>query len=102
MSTISINRPWAYFGVHRSLNILVNSEKVGIIKTKDSFEFNLPEGEYNLQVSMDWCKSKPMNIRVSKGYDLRFLVNTQTILFSMFTCFFLPSKVFSVNLESKI
>ena len=102
MSTISINRPLAYFGIYRKLIVWVDSQKVGEIKTKECFDYVIPEGEHSIQVSMDWCKSKRVNIKASKGENLHFSVKTQAIWFSIFTCFFLPSKVFSVNLESKI
>jgi len=102
MYTISLNRPWAYFGVSRKLNVWVDSKKVGVIKTTDCFDYDIPEGDHTIQVSMDWCKSKQVNFKVSKGDDLCFSVKTQAIWFSIFTCFFLPSRVFSVNSESKI
>jgi len=90
VSTISINRPLAYFGVYRKLTVWVDSKNVGVIKTKECFNYDLPEGEHTIQVSMDWCKPKRINIKTTKGENLYCSVKTQAIWFSIITCFFIP------------
>jgi hypothetical protein len=62
---VIVYRPWNFFGCLRGLQVLINEHEVGTIRTSGRFVFDLPPGEYTVQVAVDWCKCEPYPIRVS-------------------------------------
>ena len=64
---VIVYRPWNYFGCLRGLRVLIDEHEVGTIRTSGRFEFDLPPGDYAVQMAMDWCVSEPYPVRVAAG-----------------------------------
>ncbi len=102
MATVKIHRPWAYFGFVRKLKVWIDDVHVGSIQSKKSQTFELDSGTHVIRVSMDWCKSKPLEISDKNNEEIRVTVKTVFWLYAMAMVFFKPLGVFQVLQEESI
>ena len=56
---LRITRRYEYYAFMRGLVVRLDGEKVGSIAIGKSIELELYPAEYEVQVRMDWCSSKP-------------------------------------------
>src|ERR1035437_2335583 len=97
MAKLSVSRHWCYFGFARALKILIDGSSVGSVKSRNSFELDLPKGSHTIQVSMDWCKTAEQEFNLGEIEEKHFLAKTNFWLLALILCFIRPSKVFCIN-----
>ncbi len=49
----------------RSIQILIDGTKRAVVKNGHVVELELDSGEYQVQVKIDWCKTKALTLRVN-------------------------------------
>ncbi|NQD35817.1 hypothetical protein HPT27_02210 [Permianibacter sp. IMCC34836] len=97
MAILNIERPWGYFGFARSLKIWIDGKHVGSVASQAMATFELPAGQHRIQVSMDWCKSVPVDLLLEEKAPCHCRVTTPLFLLATLYCFFRPSRVFVVQ-----
>ena len=95
---IIVYRPWNYAGALRLLKVFINEHEVGTVRNAGRFEFDLPPGEYMVQVAMDWCKCRPYPVRVNAGdyVELEAGLQWRELMwwFNLIAVFVTPHRVF--------
>jgi len=102
MATINIHRPWAYFGFVRKLKVWIDDTHIGFVESRTIQTFKIDSGTHVLRVSMDWCKSKPLEISIQNEEEIRLTVKTAFVLTALFLSIFRPSEVFQVLIDESI
>jgi len=69
---ITIARYNDNMGQLRKLKVLLDGNCIGEIAHNESKTFNVVPGEYNLQVAMDWKKSRDMMVPVAPDQSIKF------------------------------
>ncbi len=100
MAKVRIHRPIALFGVARKLSVHLERRCVGSITRGGVFELDLPEGEHQLSVAMDWCVSQPITLNIQGDGTYEFSVHTRFLLAAIWCCFAQPRSVFTLVPES--
>ncbi|WP_223669793.1 DUF2846 domain-containing protein [Kangiella shandongensis] len=97
MSKLFIKRKPAYFGAARKIKLWINDECVGKLAIGKEQSFELPPGEHQVKVSMDWCKSKACQITIIEQQSVKLEIETQFFLLAMLSTFFRPSALFTLQ-----
>lgn len=71
--TIVISRNEDNCGKYRKLNVLLDNSNIGSLKINETREFTVKPGEYNLQVSMDWKKSRTLFVPIAENQIVKFI-----------------------------
>jgi len=96
MATIEIYRHWGYLGAVRALKVWIDGVPVGYIRTRRTELFNVSDATHSIRVSMDWCKSVPLEVDLSNGGTTALIAKTLWMPASAFLVFIRPSIVFSI------
>lgn len=48
----------------RSYKVLLDGAQIGDIRDGEAKQFPVPPGEHTLQMKVDWCTSKPLDLHV--------------------------------------
>lgn len=59
-------------GRYRNLKVLLNGQCIGEVAHNESKTFQVKPGEYNLQVAMDWKKSRSMLVPIAANQSINF------------------------------
>jgi|GEM_PF-6516406 len=70
--TIVISRNDDNCGKFRKLIVLLDNKNIGSLKINETKEFPVKPGEYNLQVSMDWKKSRNLFVPIAENQTVKF------------------------------
>lgn len=76
MATIEIYRPFGYFGGARSLKVWIDGVHAGNVRTRRTELFKVSDATHSVRVSMDWCKSVPLEVDLSNGGSVALLAKT--------------------------
>jgi hypothetical protein len=71
---VRITRGNERYGSVRKLNVLIDGRKVGTIGNKETREFDIDPGEHTIQVSMDWVRSRLLDVPIAEGQVINFRV----------------------------
>lgn len=74
-SKIRIVRDNDFFGIFRELKVYIDGNHVGGVKWRKSTDFSISPGKHELYVKMDWCKSKPLEIKINEKKLLEYSVS---------------------------
>lgn len=90
MPTLIIRRDSEWANKMRSFDLYLNGIKFTEINDKQVKSFEIPAGTYQLIAKIDWCGSKPLNIKVAEDEIKR--VEVKGFIFSKY---FMPVAVIS-------
>ena len=65
-----ITRRSSFYDKFRSYTIYVNGEKCAKIGNNSKTEIDLPVGEYEIYLSIDWCKSNKLSINIEENQNI--------------------------------
>ena len=65
-----ITRRSSFYDKLRSYTIYVNGEKCAKIGNNSKTEIDLPVGEYEIYLSIDWCKSNKLSINIEENQNI--------------------------------
>lgn len=65
-----ITRRSSFYDKFRSYTIYVNGEKYAKIGNNSKTEIDLPAGEYEIYLSIDWCKSNKLSINIEENQNI--------------------------------
>jgi hypothetical protein len=95
----AVRRIRNFFGTARDLRVLVDGKDVGSVFDGDREFFPIEPGTYQVQVSMDWCVSRPREVVVwpVEVTELEAGLHLGGIRWAMLAAFTLPHLVFVVR-----
>jgi len=99
MATIRIKRTLDLYGVLRNVKVWIDGVHVGKLPFNSERTIDVPDGTHAIQASMDWCKSKALEINAQGDREIRVVVKTKTLLLAIPLCIIKPSSVFTVSTE---
>lgn len=96
---IRITRGNEWFGRARKLNILIDGKQAGSIGNKETREFNIDPGEHTIQVSMDWNRSRLLDVPIAEGQVVNFRVTLPSggVFCHMLESFMEPSQFYELE-----
>lgn len=56
----------------RKYKVIVDDKEVGNIKDGETKCFEVDEGNHNIYLKIDWCRSNKLDFYVSKDYSIEF------------------------------
>ena len=68
---LSLKRNSQWANRLRAFKILIDGKMVAKIKNKESIDLDLDPGVYRIQVKIDWCKTKALNITIQPYQTVR-------------------------------
>lgn len=84
MAKLIINRSSEFANKIRSIEIILNDEKIGEINDGESKEFDVESGNYNLVAKIDWCYSNITSFTIHDDATVRFNLSGRNPLLAMF------------------
>lgn len=72
MPTIELTRISEYANRVRKIKVLLDGRKIGTISNGETKVFDVPEGEHNLQVKIDWLVSNAVEFEANEQEVKRF------------------------------
>lgn len=69
---IKITRKNEYADRIRNYKILIDGNLFGTIKPNETISLYLPNGNHNIYLKIDWCKSNKINFTLSEKENLHF------------------------------
>lgn len=67
---IILKREKSFVDRFRKYTIYINDKAYGKIKNNSSITINLPSGEYEIFLMIDWCRSRTLTINFEEGQDI--------------------------------
>jgi hypothetical protein len=105
-SAIVLHRLQDSFGEMRTLSVFINNQKVGGIPYSEQRVFHLDPGIYNVQVRMDWCRSKPLQVELYNNESLDLYCGSRFVgkrwILNLVALFFCPRNFFLVGTKPNI
>ena len=71
MSSIKISRESGYADRVRDYKVVCNSETIGTISNGETKVFEIPEGQHELYLKIDWCSSNKVNFELNKEDQIK-------------------------------
>lgn len=84
MAKIIINRSSEFSNCWSTIGIYLNEKKIEDLHNGESKEFEIEEGEYRLRAEIDWCRSNPVDLKISADEILRFNLNGRNPFLALF------------------
>ncbi len=97
MTKLILTRSKHYFGVCRKLKVLINNGTEIELKHGETKSLEIPEGDYSILAKMDWGRSKPLSLRVSKEGQKHVVIGSKNFLVSLLYCFLPPFEMFTLK-----
>ncbi len=76
MANLELFRVSEYANRVRDINVLVNGEVIGVISNGETKIFDIPEGDNQVQVKIDWCTSKPISFNIGENETKRLTMSS--------------------------
>ncbi len=68
---IKMIRNKGYYGRMRTAKIMADGNEIGLIKSGETVNINIPEQANNLYIKMDWARSEPYHVnKLEEGQTL--------------------------------
>ena len=91
MASLTLIRDTGYVDAARAYKVLIDGAVVDRIKQGATLQLEVPPGEHQLQMKIDWCSSKPVLFTVANNEGLTFHVRSnlrgrafQALYFTLF------------------
>lgn len=97
MPSIKLKRISRYYGALRTLNVVLDQDKIIPLRSGEEKEIDLPSGTHTLIAKMDWARSLPLSITIQEDQSKRVVVDTKWVLPAMIATFVPPFTVFSLS-----
>ncbi len=72
MAKIIVQRDTEWANKGRTISIYMDGKKLGKIEDRQVIAFEIPDGEHELMMKMDWCASNKLNLNLKKE-DIEYL-----------------------------
>ncbi len=72
MAKIIIHRSTSWADRLRAYRVVLDGQKIGSLKAKETAEYEIAPGEHSLRMGIDWCGSQTINFTLSDGDTKRF------------------------------
>lgn len=72
MPKIIISRTSQYVNSMREYDIYIDKEKVAVINDGEKKIIEVSQGNHEIYIKIDWCKSKKLNVNLTEGHDVNF------------------------------
>lgn len=69
---IQIKRKTRWDDRLRKYKIILDEEKIGTIRLKETFEYRLTPGKHTLYLKIDWCRSNKVEFEIQENETLTF------------------------------
>ncbi|GKX65669.1 hypothetical protein [Inconstantimicrobium mannanitabidum] len=70
MPKIVVSRTSQYVNSMREYDIYIDNEKVDVINDGEKKIIEVSEGNHEIYIKIDWCKSKKLNMNLTEGQDI--------------------------------
>ena len=80
---ITVIRPSGWFGRFRRLSVLVDGNRVAVLRMGEIVDLDVAVGEHHVQVKMDWCTSTEVSVGLQAGDRLSFMCKSPGIWAAM-------------------
>ena len=78
-AVIVVQRPANYFfGGSRSFIVWIDGRRAGKVRRGVAGEFAVEPGEHVISVSMDWFRSRPLQVAAGPGSRTELMIGTRT------------------------
>jgi hypothetical protein len=71
-SIIIITRTSQFANRLRAIKIFINGKNAGYIDNGKTIEFPVPAGPVELYAKIDWCKTRPVTLKLEPGHKAKF------------------------------
>ena len=95
MCKIIISRTSQRVNSLRYYDIYVDEQKFNIISDGEKKALDIPPGNHQIYLKIDWCKSKKLNVTLTEGQELNLKCGSEIIgikLLFVFFYLFIPNK----------
>src|SRR5581483_828499 len=72
MAKIRIHREGAWADWLRSYKVVIDGQTLGTISNGKTVEFDVPDGQHELQLKIDWCSSRPLQFNAGSAAPATF------------------------------
>ncbi len=104
MNSIKISRDSGYADRIRDYKVICNSEVIGKIRNGETKVFEIAEGQHELYLKIDWCRSNKIKVNVGIEEQVHMYggssLRGKKLLFYGFFAIFLPHKYLWLRSES--
>lgn len=70
MAKIVISRTSQYVNSMREYNVYIDKERVDTINNGEKNIIEVSQGNHEIYIQIDWCKSKKLNVNLTEGQEL--------------------------------
>jgi hypothetical protein len=78
---------------------MIDGVDIGGVKNNSVEEFDVADGQHEVWVAMDWCKSQSLSVSISEGQVVTLVVIMPGLLGIFLRVLFTPEAVFGLKQE---
>ena len=97
MSKLKLVRSKQFVGVFRTLKVRIDDKTDIELRYGETLSMELPEGSHSLIAKMDWGRSKPLSITLTKDAETTVIATSKFFPISLLQCFLPPFEIFRLK-----
>jgi hypothetical protein len=97
MSKLKLIRSKQFFGVFRKLKVQIDDKTDIELRYGETLSIEIPEGSHSLIAKMDWGRSRPLDITLTKDAEKTVITESKFFPIALLQCFLPPFEIFRLR-----